>query len=300
MLVSIYKLAGTFYWIPKATLSAIIVSAVWAIIVPPRVFYQYWKTSFADFVASMLSFWVTLFVSVEMGIAAAVVYSIVYILFRMAFTGVTYVGVLNTNSVHADLPAQLTVLEGEETISLRFRIGESILFANAYRIKDEIISHVKSETKGAPKADVPEADRLWNQPRKRPGWAEDREDVDQRPLLGQVTLDMTAVNHVDATGIEALLDLKRELRDYAGHSAMVFVGLNNAVERRFRRASWTLEKMMGMGNGELASGQIHPSSSGLLGGNSKDELSKIEMTTIEHVGSPSSGEDEEEIRSTRS
>src|SRR6201999_1813888 len=79
VLISIYKLTGAFYWIPKATLSAIVICAVWPIILPPKVFYKYWQTSFSDFIGSMVAFWVTLFVSVEYGIAAAVAYSVLYL-----------------------------------------------------------------------------------------------------------------------------------------------------------------------------------------------------------------------------
>lgn len=41
VLVSIYKLTDEFYWIPKATLSAIIVVAVWQIVLPPKIFWHY-------------------------------------------------------------------------------------------------------------------------------------------------------------------------------------------------------------------------------------------------------------------
>ena len=77
VLVSIYKLSDAFYWIPSATLSAVIVAAVWQIVLPARVFWAYWKVSFADFFGSMVTFWITLFVSVEIGIACGVGYSLV-------------------------------------------------------------------------------------------------------------------------------------------------------------------------------------------------------------------------------
>jgi solute carrier family 26 (sodium-independent sulfate anion transporter), member 11 len=99
VLIGIYGLAGKLFWIRKATLSAVIIQAVWATVVPPRIFLQFWRTSFADFVASMISFWVTLFVSVEMGIASAVGYNVVYILFRTAFTGVAHVTDANITSI---------------------------------------------------------------------------------------------------------------------------------------------------------------------------------------------------------
>jgi sodium-independent sulfate anion transporter 11 len=55
VILSIYKLSPALFWIPKATLAAIIVTAVWHILVPLRVFYGYWKTSLVDFTCAMLA-----------------------------------------------------------------------------------------------------------------------------------------------------------------------------------------------------------------------------------------------------
>src|SRR4051794_13066255 len=86
VLLAIYKLTGALYWIPKATLAAIIVTAVYHLFGPLSVFYQFWRTSLADFIASMICFWVTIFVSAEEGILFAVVFSVAYTLVRAAFS----------------------------------------------------------------------------------------------------------------------------------------------------------------------------------------------------------------------
>jgi solute carrier family 26 (sodium-independent sulfate anion transporter), member 11 len=78
VLISIYEWTGALYWVPKATLAAIVITAVWPLISSPTVFYRYWKTSLFDFIASMLAFWVSLFVSTEIGIATAVGFCVVY------------------------------------------------------------------------------------------------------------------------------------------------------------------------------------------------------------------------------
>lgn len=75
ILVSIYKLVGLLYWIPKAALAAIIICAVWPLIYPPSTFYRFWKTSLADFITSMLAFWITLFYSTEFGIFIPVAFN---------------------------------------------------------------------------------------------------------------------------------------------------------------------------------------------------------------------------------
>lgn len=91
VLLGIYKMSGALYWIPKATLAAIIITAVIHLVGPLSKFYRYWRTSFADFVASMLCFWATLFLSAEQGIAFGVAFSIIWTMLRAAFSGVTNV-----------------------------------------------------------------------------------------------------------------------------------------------------------------------------------------------------------------
>lgn len=54
LLVCIYELTGALYWIPKATLAAIVITAIWPLIGTWRTYYHYWRTSFTDFVAAMV------------------------------------------------------------------------------------------------------------------------------------------------------------------------------------------------------------------------------------------------------
>ncbi|KAK8049647.1 sulfate permease [Apiospora phragmitis] len=85
ILLTIYVLSPALFWLPKATLSAIIIMAVVHLFGPVSLFYRYWRVSFADFVASMLSFWMAIFVSAEIGIGVAVAWSVIYTLLRSAF-----------------------------------------------------------------------------------------------------------------------------------------------------------------------------------------------------------------------
>ena len=55
VLVCIYELSQTLYWIPSATLAAIVITAVWPLVGTWRTYYHYWRTSFTDFIASMVS-----------------------------------------------------------------------------------------------------------------------------------------------------------------------------------------------------------------------------------------------------
>lgn len=166
VLVCIYKLSGALYWVPKATLAAIIITAVWPLINPPSTFYRYWKTSLADFISAMIAFWVCLFVSTEIGLASAVGFNIVYVLLRQVFVPVKSISAsdrqelselqLSMDAAHR-MPASLP-----EDVRI-FRFGESFFFPNAYRTKTSLMDSIQthhspaySERNGA------EATRNWS------------------------------------------------------------------------------------------------------------------------------------------
>jgi sodium-independent sulfate anion transporter 11 len=145
VVLSIYFLTSALFWIPKATLSAIIIVAVWQIIIPPSTFYTYWRTSLSDFVGSMISFWVTLFVSVEMGIASAVKFSILVLLLRVVFARMIAVTPSNISTYYPsdtrDYPSPSPAELPDDTCI--FKLKQSILFPNAYRTKKSHLNTIQ-------------------------------------------------------------------------------------------------------------------------------------------------------------
>ncbi|KAF2754725.1 sulfate permease-like protein [Pseudovirgaria hyperparasitica] len=242
VLLSIFKLTGALYWIPKATLAAIIITAVWALIGPASAFYFIWQTSLADFIASMLAFWVTLFVNTEYGIASAVCFSIVYTLLRNAFASVKHQSpskLIMTRSPPAG-PEDITV----EPDTRIFRFSQAILFPNAYRIKDITLDTV--QTYNAGDADVIRAsleNRNWSvsgERKIRKLRAKAAVSADPPPIR-LVVLDMAAVSYVDTTGVLALGEFKAELRKYGGKDVRVrFANMGASLRRKFERARWRL------------------------------------------------------------
>jgi sodium-independent sulfate anion transporter 11 len=140
VILSIYKLSPALFWIPKATLAAIIVTAVWHILVPLRIFYSYWKTSLVDFISAMLAFWLTLFVSSEVGIGAAVGFGIAYHLVFAAFHRVRRITSLSPHSSSLERPMPLDTQV--------FAIEQSMLFYNAYRIKGQCLDAIQTFNSG--------------------------------------------------------------------------------------------------------------------------------------------------------
>lgn len=256
VLVSIFKLADAFYWIPNATLSAIVMVAVAQIVLPVRVFIEYWRTSLADFVASMISLWVTLWVSVEIGIASAVGFSILYVLLQLAFAPVTLVTQHNAEKLL--FSRQATRGPGSEEQyplpddALVFILESPVLFPNAARIFRTICDTIYTRTSAPNEEELfgsaSQSNRLWNDTRRkhvrslRQTAGLSVADEARLPRLRLVVVEMTRVSHVDTTGLQFLADIRAAVQDWAGEGAeVVFVGLNERVRARFTRAKGIYE-----------------------------------------------------------
>jgi len=244
VLVCIYELAGTLYWIPKATLSAIIITAVWPLIYSPRSFYIYWKTSLADFISSMLALWVSLFVSNEVGLATAVGFNIVYCMMRQTFARVSTVSSKSQSELEKmindsrDIPSNLS-----DDVRI-FRFNDSFFFPNSYAVKTAILDTIR--TYHAPAYSTlngAEAERNWSVvAEKRLARLRKQakiHDINDLPPIRLLVLDFVKVNHFDYTALRHLRDLIIEFKKYAGNDVEVrFVGLTEYVQERFVRGEF--------------------------------------------------------------
>jgi solute carrier family 26 (sodium-independent sulfate anion transporter), member 11 len=242
VILGIYKLTGALFWIPKATLAAIIVTAVFHLIGPLSLFYRYWRTSLADFTASQICFWVTLFVSAETGIEFAVAFAVAYTLIRSAFSTVRSIDGEAINSTSSDCGLWLDI--PFDTKIFQFR--ESLLFMNAYRTKDRIMDIVsmwhssRAETRAARDA---KRERNWSVAgEKRIRWLRARAGIiSTPPPLRVLILDFSKVSHIDSTGLGAIADLRSAGHRFSGGQCEVrFLGLNENVRTRFNRNGWIL------------------------------------------------------------
>jgi sodium-independent sulfate anion transporter 11 len=250
VMLTLYELAPALYWIPKATLSAIIIMAVVHLISPPRLFYRYYRMSFVDFFASMLGFWVTLFTSTEIGLGTAVGFNIVVTLLRLAFP--SWVGLSSTMTENEDwhmprvAPSTDAIEVPPEAYYVRF--SDDLLFPNAERVKAAIVEAIKVRYEPSTAAvDLRSADRSWNvsdmkripKIRRRLGIQPLRAGGEDGITLSHVVLDFGMVTFMDVTGTLSLIELKMELRRYIGKDLQFrFIGMNDPVRERFRRSEW--------------------------------------------------------------
>ncbi|KAK7394069.1 hypothetical protein QQX98_013149 [Neonectria punicea] len=247
VLICVYELVGTLYWIPKATLAAIIITAVWGLISPPSTFYRYWKTSLADFISSMLALWITLFVSSEVGIGCAVGFNIVYVLLRQVFTRMSSTGgVESTSELAMALNESRSIPQHIPADTRIFRFNESLFFPNAFDNTSKALHDI--QTFHSPVyngSHGPETERNWSvvgekrvaRLRKKAGI----NDPSILPAIGLVVLDYGRVNHIDSTAVTHLKSLVAGIKKYGGSEVQIrFVGMSPYVRERFERAEWRI------------------------------------------------------------
>ncbi|KAH6884938.1 sulfate transporter 4.1 [Thelonectria olida] len=248
VLVCVYELVGTLYWIPKATLAAIIITAVWGLISPPSTFYKYWKTSLGDFISSMIALWVSLFVSTEVGIGCAVGFNIIYSLIRQVFTHLSSTGggVESTSDLGIALDESRSLPRNIPADTRVFRFNESLFFPNAFRNTTKALDYI--QTFHAPVyngSHGPETERNWSvvgekrvaHLRKQAGI----NDASRLPAINLVILDFGRVNHVDSTAVTHFKSLVSGIRKYSGNDVDIrFVGMSPYVRERFERAGWPI------------------------------------------------------------
>ncbi|KAI7817719.1 sulfate transporter family-domain-containing protein, partial [Gamsiella multidivaricata] len=227
VLLAIFFLTPIFFYIPDAALSAVIMVAVSTLVSPPSVFYQFFKINLWDFLSSQVALWITIFVSVETGIAAGVGFSLVVLLFRVARPNFHVLRQLKDRPdvyIDSSVDSTLDTVPGPHGV-LVFRIEESTTFPNTETFKTWVVEEAYKYTRfGGKVKDV--ADRLWSDDlevhirdlRKVAHGSSSNITDDDLPKLRAVILDFSAVNNIDSTGLQGLFDLRELLRDYAGVS----------------------------------------------------------------------------------
>ncbi|CCE64903.1 hypothetical protein TPHA_0J00800 [Tetrapisispora phaffii CBS 4417] len=92
VLLALYCLTGAFFYIPKATLSAVIIHAVSDLIASYQTTLSFWNMNPLDTLCFLVTVLITVFSSIENGIYFAMCYSCALFIFRSAFPAGKFLG----------------------------------------------------------------------------------------------------------------------------------------------------------------------------------------------------------------
>lgn len=249
VLIALYALTGSFYWIPNAALSAVIIHAVGDLIATPRVLYKFWLVSPFELIIWFAAVLVTVFSSVENGVYTSVAASLALLLIRIARPRGRWLGTVKVHNgnenEYREVFVPLDDQDGLRDPSIRvdppppgvlvYRFEEAYTYPNASHLADLLIERAKQETRpGRPLDYAKPGDRPWNDPgppnpvfgkiaraitcrknRHAEEIAAPEKPQDPRPLLRAFVFDFSSVSNVDTTSIQTLVDVRTAVELWA-------------------------------------------------------------------------------------
>jgi len=268
VLLAVYALTAVFFYIPSATLSAVIIHAVGDLITPPKVLYQFWRVNPIEVIIYFAGVFVTIFSSIENGVYTTICVSVAVLLFRVVKARGHFVGKVKIHSVvgdhlledkfhdrkddapkpydddsavrniflpldHNDGSNPSIQVETPYPGVFIYRFSEGFNYPNANHYLDYLTEYIFENTRRTNLNSWGRlGDRPWNNPGPRRGHAE--EDRSHLPTLKAVILDFSAINNVDITSIQILIDVRNQLDRYAAPDAVQwhFASVNNRWTKR--------------------------------------------------------------------
>jgi sodium-independent sulfate anion transporter 11 len=267
VLLAIYALPAVFFYIPNASLSAVIIHAVGDLITPPNTVYQFWRVSPLEVPIFFAGVLVTVFSTIENGIYTTICISVAILLFRLIKAKGRFLGKVKVHSVIGDhtIGEDLGTFTksgttGTEDAASRniflpfdhddgsnpeievrtpypgifiYRFSEGFNYPNANHYLDQLTNHIFATTRKTNLSQYARpGDRPWNDPGPRRGKAP--EDHADRPTLKAIILDFSSVNNVDVTCVQQLIDVRNQLDRYTSPSVVDwhFTSINNRWTKR--------------------------------------------------------------------
>ncbi|ORZ03338.1 sulfate transporter family-domain-containing protein [Syncephalastrum racemosum] len=223
VILALYVLTPAFYYIPEATLAAVVIHAVSDLVSGPKYVKELWKASKLETLVFASAVLITFFVDVETGIYVAVALSLFIMLLRIARPPVTLLAPApiqpNKSASCIDMDHYVYVDERDVHFQQRLvplppgvivvRIDNAIIYPNAAHISESIIQAAKSRTRRG--GESQQKQMLWNQPLEKSNHLRD-----SLPVLSALVLDMSAVTRMDSTALQALVSCRDTLDRYAG------------------------------------------------------------------------------------
>jgi len=174
VLLSVLFLTPLFYYLPKATLGAVIIMAVIPLI-DFSSFRQCWKFNKADALTLLATFVLVILFGVELGILCGIGISIALLLYRSSQPHIAVVGRVGASEHFRNIERH-DVTTYNHTLAIR--VDESLYFANTRYVEEFILKQCANRTE-----------------------------------LHHIVLICNAVNFIDASALETLENLTLKLRD---------------------------------------------------------------------------------------
>lgn len=138
VLLALYCLTDAFFFIPKATLSAVIIHAVSDLLTSYKTTWTFWKTNPLDCISFIVTVFITVFSSIENGIYFAMCWSCAMLLLKQAFPAGKFLGrvevaeVLNP-TVQEDIDAVISSNELPNELNKQVKSTVEVLPAPEYK-----------------------------------------------------------------------------------------------------------------------------------------------------------------------
>lgn len=250
LVLALYALTGVFFYIPRAALAGLIIHAVCNLITPPSNLYKYWQLSPFEFLIWIGCVVLAIFKSLDYCIYLGVGLSIAMLLVRVARANGSFVGVAHSRRepycfVGTDSPTTKPVFlpinrhdSSNPAILLEtpypgvfvYRLHDSLNYINQALHVDILQTHLMENTRRTSEEDYEhESDRLWNDAGPRSHLL-----AEHLPTLRALVLDFSAVNNIDITSVQGLIDLRNFLDRYAAPDTVEwhFANVHNRWTRR--------------------------------------------------------------------
>lgn len=255
LILALYALTGVFYYIPNAALSGLIIHAVCNLITPPKNLYKYWQLSPLELLIWVACVAMAIFQSLDHSIYLGVGLSLALLLIRIARANGGFVGVARSRRVPwvtedpADKLAESSITIKDVFLPFNrqgasnpaivldtpypgvfvYRLHDSYNYINQALHVDILQSYLMNNTQRTSEEQYEhESDRLWNDSGPR-----DKLLSQHLPYLRALILDFSAVNNIDITSIQGLIDLRNVLDRYAAPDTVEWHFAN--VQNRWTR-----------------------------------------------------------------
>lgn len=240
--VAINYLTRVFSYTPSAALAGLVVHSLYTSMTRPRALYKYWQISPIELLVWIISVAAALLYSLEWAIYSGMLLTFFLLLTRIARTPGRFLGVVrvkrhkgpgaessersaNSTRIHENSAEPMYFpldrrtafnpnvhIEAPYPGVFVYRLNEGFSYINQSYHLDTLFEHVKKNTRRLAEPDFQRpSDRMWNESLPT---ASELKRLKALPYFRAVVLDFNAVNNVDVTSVQGMIDLRNALDRY--------------------------------------------------------------------------------------